>query len=170
MNEKVLLVNKWISVNEKNGYVYYRHPWCQSTGVAILPYQVKRDGSYVYLGRFERFMAHGGRVNLYSVTGGYDDPNITYEQCAAQEVEEETGYLVQPHHLQPLGTIRPSKASDTLIYLYAVEITEITPRIGHEEDGVFYERNAFVDWVSKEEAIMSEDPFLPTMIIRLEHC
>jgi len=166
--EKVLFKNKWVSVIKKDFYIFARHDWCNSLGVALLPYRKKATGEYEYLGRFEIFHAHGEEVELCAITGGYDKAGESFADCAARELKEEGGYLVSSDQLVELGTSKPSKASDSTLHLFAVELNEQTPYETPTGDGTIAEEGSYAKWLTKKELLASNDPNLLAMLIRLE--
>lgn len=114
-------------------------PWCRFAGQAT---------QLECLARRERCPAHGQTSELCSITGGLE-PGLGVLETARQEVWEEAGYRVQARALLPLGQVRPAKSADTVVHLFAVEVTgqEQEPPPG---DGSALERDASVQWVSYE--------------------
>lgn len=171
---ETLFENKWVTVlekeTEKNGnYTYTHKPWCNGVAVAILPYKQKSVDDISILGRFEICPAHSDDTELCSITGGFDNKEIfTIYECVLNELMEEGGYKAEVEHLINLGTVRPSKSSDTLMYLFAINIDQE----GIEEceattDGTVGEIGAYCKWVDIEDAIECKDPLVSTMIIRM---
>jgi hypothetical protein len=169
---KTLFENKWINVIEKttenNGkYIYSAHPWCNSIGVAVLGYMNIFHVLHV-LGRYEICPAHSDEVELCALTGGYDNSNkYTVVQCALNELREEGGYIVTEDQMIYLGSVKPSKSSDLIIDLFAVDLNNIK-RQNAESDGTLGEVGSYCNWISGKEAIKSKDPLLSVMIGRLK--
>ena len=172
MNDKVLFTNKWIEVRQRDFFVYIHNPWCNSKGVGILPYRKKVGKSGIeeveYLGVLEVSPAHGEEPKLGVVTGGYDKEGETFAACAVRELEEEGGVVVNEGELVSLGHVRPSKASDGITYLYAVEVLPHHSIVEIKGDGTVGEEGITPIWVTKEEAVFSQDPLFATLISRLE--
>jgi 8-oxo-dGTP pyrophosphatase MutT (NUDIX family) len=166
--ETVLFKNKWVSVIQKDFYIFARHDWCNSLGVALLPYRKTATGEMEFLGRFEIFHAHGEEVELCAITGGYDKEGESFADCAARELKEEGGYIVSSDKLLSLGTSKPSKAADSTLHLFAVEITEDTPYETPLGDGTIAEEGSYAKWLSRSELLSSNDPNLLTILVRLE--
>lgn len=172
---KTLFDNKWVSVKQitldregyEVNYIYSSSGWCKSRGVAIMPYRLINDGKDVQiLGRFEICPAHSNINELCSITGGYDNSDkFTLEQCVLNELHEEGGYIGNENDLEYLGSVRPSKSSDTTMYLYAIDIDncEKTDAI---TDGTIGEMGAYCDWVAVEDLMNCKDTLLHAMFIR----
>jgi len=172
-----LFESKWLSVIKKtmqNGssYIYSSADWCGSNGVAILPYRVPKNGflgDFEYLGRLEICPAHSDVIELCSITGGMDKEGEQAITTAWRELIEEGGYEVPIENIIRLGTVRPSKASESTMHLFAVDVDmggKVVEAVG---DGTLGEEGAFCEWVTKEQLIFAKDPLLHTMIQRLEH-
>ena len=147
---KTLYHNKWISLREDDGYVYSHETRCQGFIVAVLLYDSSKPG--MIYARKETNPAWGYGRRLTTVTGG-SEPGKLFKQQAADEILEEAGITVQLEELQELGTIRPSKSSDTHIYLYACDIRGkiINKPSG---DGSELEQQAHMEWVDKKELLI----------------
>lgn len=172
-----LFKNKWVTVVEKtldNGskYVYSKADWCSSEGVAILPYRaraINEDWGYYkpeFLGRFEICPAHSDDIELCSITGGMDKEGESPAFTAKRELIEEGGYDVPVENFVYLGTVRPSKASDTTTHLFAVDLDKGANEVEATGDGTLGEEGAYCDWVSLEEATDCKDPLVHTILMR----
>ena len=182
IGEKIAFDSKWhqvieLTLQDKAGntspYFMYRHPWSNSTGVAILCYRdvvSSFSSGDVYreiLGRYEFLPAHGEEMKLGSITGGYDKPSESYLECAIRELEEEGGFTVtDTSKVIHLGTTRNSKSSDNTMHLFAVDVKDCATTVAMG-DGTTGEEGSYVKWVSVEDAVWSDDVLLPTMIQRL---
>lgn len=140
MERRILFATKWLHLlelrdpdNGINGYVCSHAEWTKGQGIAVLPYRVVRPhepvlgGEYTqYLLRWEITPCWGIEPSLSSITGGMDKEGELPIECAARELEEEGGYRVSPSSLRwrPLGTMRVSKSSTTLMHLFAVDLSE----------------------------------------------
>jgi 8-oxo-dGTP pyrophosphatase MutT (NUDIX family) len=177
--DKVLFENKWVTVKERelnNGiqWVFAHHAWCNGKGVAVLPYLTRRyndwdinDVSYLYLARMEICPAHSPEPKLCAVAGGMDKPGEIPVEVAVRELYEETGYIATLGDAIYLGSVYPSKGSDTEMYLFAVDVTSL-PRSKPTGDGSMIEALASTKWVNRNEAIFSSDPLLALMVSRLD--
>ena len=166
--------NNWVSVVEKhtdnNGtYVYATSPWCNSTGVAVLGY-MNMGSNVKYLGRYELCPAHSDEMELGSIIGGYDNSDkYTLKQCALNELREEGGFDAPVSLLIELGAVKPTKASDNIVYLYAVDIgNSLVNSCEATGDGGETEKGAYTKWVTEEQAIKCKDPLIAAMIARLK--
>lgn len=175
--------SKWVQVRRKiypdgRRYDFAHHPWCFGLGVAVVPYRTKLIPDFAgtgspasgmeYLARFEIHAAHDdNKYEMGAITGGYDKPTETFAQCAAREIYEEAGYAVHADQLRYLGHAHPSKASDTVMHLYAVDLTDYTGEVVEPiGDGTAYEVGGYSKWVSLDDALRSVDPLFVTAIAR----
>lgn len=134
---KEIFKNKWITVksfsDKKRGIkeYYFSHD-TRSGGksVAILPFQKIIDGGIQFLLKGDIIPAWGEKIELCSITGAVEHP--TPEATAIIELDEEVGYTVHEDELIPLGTCFGNKASDTINFLYTVDLTN---KIPHEAKG-----------------------------------
>lgn len=166
-----LFKNKWVSVKEltlENGgdYIFSHSSWCNGEGIAILPF--RRGTTLSFLGRFEVCPAHSLETELCSITGGHDKPDESFEECAIRELLEEAGYIAEAKNLINLGTVRPSKSSDSKTHLFAIDVTDCE-RIEAIGDGSLGEEGAYCDWITKTEIVFSKDPLLLAMLLRLDN-
>lgn len=120
--------NPWLSLKKMYGptgeYVFSHEERCNGKIVAVLPYKDAEEGQ-VYLARSEFTPPWSTKVNfMSSITGGVDTGENPTE-AARRELEEETGYSVPVESLLPLGTCHGVKSSDTVYYLYAVNVSSL---------------------------------------------
>lgn len=170
INDKLIHENKWVSLREAEletgaRYMYASEPWCDSTGVAVLIYREEEWGRS-YLGRYEICPSHSGYPELCSFTGGIDKEDKDAFDIAIQEVKEEAGYTVAESDLIYLGRTFPSKASNKIVHLFAVDVTEMEQgeAVG---DGTLGEFGSYTQWVNVNQATFCKDPLMATMIMRL---
>lgn len=165
--------NKWVSLRRAtdlergvDGFVYSHETRCDGRIVAVLPFRIAIGG--VNAGRAE-FLLHsennpawGWGPNLASVTGGqeHDQP----WRDALRELAEETGYRVHESVVQPLGTCRGVKSTDTVYSLFAANLTGV-PQGDVDADSLL-EATEHPEWVSLETALWSPDPLIGVMLIR----
>jgi hypothetical protein len=64
-----------------------------------------------------------------------------------------------------LGTVRPSKSTDTIVHLFGVDVAG-KKQSKPEGDGSDGEKDAYVEWISVEDGIKCKDPLVATMIAR----
>lgn len=176
-NVKKLFSNKWLSIVEKtldNGakYVYSTAEWCNSGGVAILPFRRKiaNDWGYTvfeFLGRYEICPAHSEKLELGAIMGGMDKEGEEPVVTAWRELIEEAGVEVPVENIIPLGTSRPSKASDNIMYLFGVDLDKGFKEVEATGDGTLLEEGGYSDWITLEELANAKEPLLQTMYVRL---
>lgn len=164
--DKVLFQNRYLAIIDRDSYTFSREVRCDGIIVSLLPFRIT-DNQLEYLARLEVCPAHGPELAQCSITGGVEAEE-TIEESALQELWEEAGYQVDPDDLINLGKVRPSKSADTIVYLFAVDVSE-HPQSTPQGDGTPLEANASVEWVTYEQGIQIEDPLFVTAVTRLRH-
>lgn len=167
---KTLYYNKWLSLKEVDDYVFSHEERCRGIIVAVLPYRYKKNGEgREYMVRDEYNVAWDG-MNVSSITGGFDEDDLTPEACAIRETYEEAGYSVPEHEAENLvvrlGTTRGSKSSDTVYHLFAIDVSGLE-RVEAPGDGSKSESMSSCRWVDVLPSD-SQDPFLYAMFHRLQ--
>lgn len=170
---EIMAGDQWIELRKTpDGYTYAHEVRCEGIIVAVFGFRTDSDETPV-LGRFERNPAHNvGKYpdfydiphELASITGGLE-PDMTPEETAVLEMKEEGGYDITVDELHDLGTVRPSKGMDTVVHLYAVDLT------GRHQgeamgDGSQGEEDAYCDWISEEDALNCKDALMQVMMAR----
>ena len=162
--DKTLWENEWLSIKQKDGWYTYMHQEkSDGKAIAVLGYS---EDPFMVLGRYENTPCHGDGIALSSLTGMVD-PGEDFLDAAVREFGEESGLDANKEDFIELGEVRPSKASDTIIKLYAVKIDYVEGKTSGEGDGTQGEEGAYCKMVSSKEAIDSKDPMLCTAILRL---
>jgi 8-oxo-dGTP pyrophosphatase MutT (NUDIX family) len=167
MSDKILFDNKWLQVKQRDYYVYIHYPDCEGKSVVVLPFK-KTDNGIHYLAVKEMCLPHSDVPGIYNVGGGIY-PHETVEEGAIREVKEETGYTISADQLINLGTSYLSKACDTMMYLFAVEITEDTPLSNVRGDGTKGEQGIEPVWLVEEDIIFSPNPLFSSLFLRLNY-
>jgi 8-oxo-dGTP pyrophosphatase MutT (NUDIX family) len=164
MPNKKLFSNEWIGVYETpNNYVYTHEERSGGRGVLVLGFR-ENDGEVETLGRFEIVPCHGPKTKLVGLTGGCESKDA--KEDAVRELYEEGGYKVKKSDLIDLGTVNVSKSSDTILYLYAVDLKEFD----QEEapgDGSEGEKDSYCEWIPADDVASSSDPSLQAAYLRL---
>lgn len=131
---------------EQVGSYEYVH---QDNKVAVLPYRGEK-----YLLREEICPSWGSERRVCTLTGTIETSRP--EEDALRELYEEAGFRILPEYLEEVGTTRPSKSTDQLVYLYAAdvsgELAENPPG-----DGSVLEDDARCIWV--EDPSQAVDPY-----------
>jgi len=165
---KKLCGDEWLSLMKmKCGYTYMHEERCDGKIVAIFVY-TKKDG-YIdkILGRYEETPPHDDGIALASITGGVEKGQETID-TALMELKEEAGITAEEKDLVYLGDVKPSKAADTVISLYAIDMTGKEDTMEDPKgDGSEGEKEAYVEWIDVLEMINAKDPLLHTMFLRL---
>lgn len=170
--EKVLFESKWLSVIEKtldNGgrYLFTRADWCNSKGVAILPYRFNEDKGVEFLGRYEHHPSYSDNLELGAIMGGMDKEGEEPVVTAWRELIEEGGCKVPIENIFSLGKSRPSKSTDNLMYLFAVCLDDGFEKVEATGDGSLVEEGGYSKWIDLGELIESDEPLLQSMYVRL---
>ncbi len=161
--DKVLFETNHLSLIERDGWYYFAKVPGSDGGVIILLYRIDSDKSI--LGRYEICPAHGDGLTLTAIAGGIEKGDTPLE-TAVKESYEEAGYRLEPQRFIDLGRCNLSTNQDTLVYLFAADVTEIR-RQGAPGDGTRGEIGAYCDWVTLDEAIFSKSAFMSTLVLRL---
>jgi len=163
--DPVLWEDEWLQVKMKDDWYTYTHSIkSNGGGVAVLAYS---KDPLMILGRYENTPPHGDGIALASLTGMMDKEEEDALTTAVRELEEEGGYKEDKGKFLDLGTVRPSKSSDTIIYMFACEVEHKEGKMSGEGDGTQGEADAYCKFISLQEAIDSKDALLATMVARL---
>lgn len=173
------------------GYVYSREVRCNAQIVSILPYRKaeQKEGDvkgnkthYMYLPNGNQFAyeyllkseitpcwsVRGGAPllpHLSTITGGVEG-NDAFKSALA-ELKEETGYSVKGEELFFLGHCFASKSSDTIYYLYTVDLTG--KRKGKATgDGSALEANSKALWKLEDDVLRCFDPLASVLFLRVQ--
>ncbi len=166
MSDKILFENPFVAIIDRDGYTFLRETRADGKIVSVLPFRFE-NGKFTYLARLEVCPAHSPDLERCSITGGLEKiAGETPEHRAAEELWEEAGYRIDKEALIPLGIVRPSKASDTTVYLFAANVTGLKqhPAPG---DGSKFEMGASTEWLTLEQALDVQDPLFLAAILRL---
>jgi len=167
LEDETLWEDEWIAVKSVDGWYTYTHSVkSEGKGVAVLGY-AEKDGQTYYLGRFENTPCHHDGIALASLTGMVEKGDHPQE-TAIKELKEESGVDADLGDLQDLGITRPSKSSDTTIYLFAVRLDYQDGKLYGEGDGSKGEEGAYCMFIPRGKAVNAKDPGLATMIARFE--
>ena len=161
-NDEKLFESKYIGVYKRDGWYEYMHNrQGNGAGVMVLVYNLSDPSNPKILGRYEHTPCHSMGYEtksldkpcyLTSITGQMDKRGKSAEEVALEELREEAGITGSLHQLESLGYVYPSKASDTMIKLFAFDgsksqLGEITG------DGSRGEKEAYVNWEAAHFAI-----------------
>lgn len=120
--DKELFSSEWLSVIDRNGYIFAHEVKGNGKSVSVLPYRYNND-SIEFLLRKEKCPCWGSESSLCSVTGMIEGEEDVIE-TAIRELKEETGYTVTADDLIFCGTCRTNKACDTEVSLFSVDLTD----------------------------------------------
>ena len=157
MKIKTLYKTNWVSLrrmidpdNGVDGYDYLHEDRCDGKIIAILPYRNIESDNFPwnnqkeYLLRNEITPCWGMKSSVSAITGAVekDDPIDT----AIMELAEEAGYEINRNELKFLDISRGTKSSDSIYYLYTVDLTDKEKTLDGSGDGSELERKANCFW------------------------
>ncbi len=165
-NHETLFESEWLAVKKTaDGYEYASEVKGDGQGVAVVAY---RSNPFRVVGRFEVCPPHGDGEALCSLTGTVDKGEKPLN-AAVRELFEEAGIQAGYDEMVKLGAVRPSKATDYLITMFAVDIGNERDIGRGPGDGTKHEEEAYCQWVDYESALVSKDPVLTAAVARLKH-
>ncbi len=166
---KTLYKNDWLELKEisnpddgVDSYIYSHESRCDGKIISMLPFR-KTDNDYQFLLRKELTPCWGEKVVIASITGGYEKKH-GIEGTAVLEMMEEAGYEITESDLINLGTCRGTKSTDTMYYLFSVDLTGIKKTGDAKGDGSKLEAKAECVW---KDDIEGEDPLTYVSYVRL---
>ena len=163
MGDKILYEGTWLSIVERDGWYQFSRETARAGVVYVLVF--RKAVFHPVLGRYEICPAHGdAEPILTSLSGGIEvgqDP----ADAAVAEVYEEAGYRITRDQLIDLGKVNLTKSTDTIGYLYAVDVSDLE-RGDAPGDGSLGEEKSYCNWVSEDAALMCKCPVMATLIIR----
>ena len=171
--DETLWEDEWIAVKKKDDLYTYTHSIkSDGKGVAVLGYSYDdedyEDTKMMVLGRYEDTPPHGDGITLTSLTGMVEKGDTPLE-TAVKELKEESGISVDASKLEEIGTVMPSKSSDTVIHLFAVDLSsefDGAKEFFGDGDGTKGEEGSYCKFVSIDDATESKCPLLSVMILR----
>jgi len=152
MSIRVLCKTKWVSLiamktelTGDNEYIYSHENRCDGQIVSILPYRYFNNGVQ-YLLRNEVTPPWGKPPKQFvsSITGGVENDGVL--ETAVHEIAEEAGYEVERKDLIFLDKSFGTKSSDTVYYLYTVDLSGLFPTVKAQGDGSILETMAECFW------------------------
>lgn len=173
-NYETLWKHDWVEIRKVDDWYVYSHiPTGNGEGVAVLIYDFSDDENMQLLGRYERRPCHTvghskkhPDLMLTSITGLDDKPHLSKAGIAVEEVLEEAGIVCTEDELIPLGLIYPSKASDNLVTLFALDGSKKT--LGPTNNQGKLEQDGFVEWMPMRDFInQSNCPLVGHMAMKL---
>lgn len=165
MHEDVILCKtEYLSLIKRDGWYYFAQVPGSVGGVCVLLYRL--NDKLPILGRYEICPAHGDGIALTTIAGGIEKSDTPLE-AAVNEAYEEGGYKIKPDAFVDLGKCQLSTNQDTVIYLFAADVTNLS-RYDAPGDGTKGEIDSYCNWISIEEAIFSKSAFMSALIARLK--
>lgn len=164
--QKTLWKNQWLSIKDNDGY-FYLHENTRKGTVVVFPFRYTGDDTSIeVLVHQEVCPAHVEDLDISaaSITGGIRHDSSP-EDAALEELLEEAGYSATIEELIAMGSVYPSKMSDTKAYLFAVDCTgkEQGQALG---DGSKFEEGSYSQWISLKDALYVNDALFQTCMAR----
>ena len=152
------------SLGLKNRFFWIQNTESDGEAIAILPYRFNNNIlEYLLVKEFRP--PWGRELTLQSLTGGVES-NLDQINNATKELKEESGYDVSTSELIDLGVGRGSKLSDSVVYMYGVNLTGKVPG-KRELEG--YEKFLESVWLKEEDLYEVQDPIFFMLYFRLKH-
>jgi 8-oxo-dGTP pyrophosphatase MutT (NUDIX family) len=161
--DKILFESEWISVIKRDSWYEFSHSKkSNGMGVVVLVYDFNNPSDQKLLARWEKTICHDPKFSfcnpkdynlfLTSITGQIDKRDKSPQEIVLQELLEEAGIVAALDELEELGTCYPSKGSDSLYYIYALNGSD--KQLGYiKGDGSKGEEGAYVEWMSAHKLI-----------------
>lgn len=153
--DTVVWKNDWLSIVDRDGF-YFLHENTRRGTVVVIPYRFDNNGHYEIMCRVEVCPAHS--LNLLeknAITGGIRH-DCTSQFAAKEELLEEAGYAAEEREFFFLGSLYPSKMSDTFVIIYGVDVSNKEQQVP-TTDGSKWEQNARVEWLNESEIVAVQD-------------
>jgi 8-oxo-dGTP pyrophosphatase MutT (NUDIX family) len=153
-----------------HGYVYSHETRCAGRIAVVMPFRMRETGLLVdddvpevvleVLLREEVTPCwHTTEPQLSGITGGWEDgDDLGCLFTAIRELWEEAGYRVHPKDMVDLGTCRGTKSTDTVYFLWGVDLTDVEKTGDGSGDGSELEARATNRWVLHTDVIEAVDP------------
>lgn len=147
---ELLYDNKWLQLKiADDQYVFMHEKRCKGEIVAVLPYRIVGDSIEVFI-RYENNTAWTNKRDEFlatCITGGVEDGDAL--ETAKVEMKEEGVYVIdEDSRYEVIGEFRNSKASDTRIHLFVVQVYDNDEQIEAKGDGSVGEQECYCKWQS----------------------
>lgn len=160
--KKTLYKGKYLTLNLDDDYETISENFER---IAILPYN-SETGKYLI--RKELCPPWSKEKLIYTcITGLRDKENEPIQETASRELFEEAGYSINSNNIRFLGKCYISKASDSMIYLFTCDLSQIKKQ-KNPTDGTYSETVSKNAWASKAFIIQYiNDPLVHIMLNRV---
>lgn len=117
---KAVYKNPWFSVIKEGPFHYVRESGAQNGAVVL----VRSAKGFVFV----EVRREANQGVFIEAPRGYGEPGETARQCAAREVEEETGFRIRDDWFVELGTFQPNSAIlASTVTAFFVDVGQATP-------------------------------------------
>lgn len=147
--------NQWISlfkmsrpIDKINCYIYSHETRCNGKIVAFVPYRYDTNSkNFQVLLRYEATPCWDYIKQVpSSFTGGVEEGE-TPLQTVIHELREEAGYIIDNTGIISLGQVFGSKSSDTIYFLFGVNLTNLKPEQNLTSESEL-EKTSYNQWVN----------------------
>lgn len=161
--DKIIYESEWISLVCRDGWYEFAHnKKSNGLGITVVVYDFSNPTDQKILARWEKTICHDPQHSHYSpkdynlfltsITGQIDKKGKSPKEIVLQELLEEAGIVASLDELEELGTCYPSKGSDSLYYLFAVNGSG--KQLGViKGDGTKGEEGSYVEWMPAHKVI-----------------
>lgn len=149
--EQVIFETPWIKVKRTpRGFDYLERKGVNSVAIFLVR---RRNDTYEVLIRWQPLPVHNADVNdsqlLFAcpVTGGLEPAEHPF-YCALREVEEETGYNLEPSDLCYLTNYIVGTQTNECVDMYWADVTAFLEPAKATQDGSYFESISHNEWRS----------------------
>lgn len=164
--------NDWVSLNHIScpkdkiiNYVYSTETKCNGKIVSFVPFKNKGNGIQ-FLIRCEATPCWDYVNQVPSSFTGCVEKGESPLETVIRELKEEAGYIVNQNNIINLGQVFGSKSSDTIYFLFGVDLTESQdPGIIEIENEL--EKSAYNVWIDINDSFEISDSLFNCVCYRL---
>lgn len=141
--DNTIFKTNWISVKEtQKGFQFLERKGVNSIAAFLIRYTTEWE----VLVRYQPLCISNNDDSLFPcpVTGSIDLGEDVFN-CTRREVEEETGYIIEPKDIIELGSYIVGTQTNEQVYLYVMDASDYTPE-AIRGDGGYHESISYNKW------------------------